>query len=227
MPTAEVAPGAKRVPGESQMRGNFYAESSYVQTDVLKGVTRNRAGTRMVCLTEDFLHGFRRAIQDECGPAAETVFRTCGRKWGMTFAQRFEKEMAEFYGKPVSEFMLALFQACLVELFSHNGWGKVTLDVSRHEEGLLIVTLDNAIFASMVKKADKPVDALMAGILAGFFSRLSGQELDCVQTTCKACGADASRFIIGLTPRLAPVEAWVANGKSHVEIIAQLASVRA
>lgn len=226
LPT-EVAPGARRVPGESLMRGNFYAESTYLHTDPARGVTRNRAGTRIVALTADFLHGFRRAIMDECGPAAETVFRSIGRRWGALFARRFEKEMTEFYGKPLRGFMLALFQACLVELFSHHGWGRVSLDLSRHAQGLILVDLREPIFAGLVKDSDRPVDVLMAGILAGFFSHLSGQELDCVQTACQACGAPSSKFVLGLTARLAPVASWVENGKSHDEIVRELAEVRA
>jgi len=225
-PVTEVAPGARRVPGESLMRGNFYAESTYLHTDPAKGVTRNRLGTRIVALSEDFLNGFRRAITDECGPAAETVFRSIGRRWGVLFAKRFEKEMTEFYGKPLREFMLALFQACLVELFSHHGWGKVSLDLSRHDQGLILVDLQNAIFAGLVKQSNQPVDGMMAGILGGFFSHLSGQELHCVQTACQACGASNSKFIIGLAARLAPVPSWLENGKKHDDIVRELANVR-
>ena len=226
MTTTEAAPGAKTVPEQSAMRGNFYAESAYLKTDIALGTTRNRAGTRIICLTADFLHGFRRAITDECGPAAETVFKSCGKRWGKLFAARFEKEMTEFYGKPLQEFMLALFQACLVELFSHHGWGKPVLDLTKHDKGLIIIEVKEAIYAELVGKAEQPADTLMAGIFAGFFSQLSGQDLDCVQTTCRACGSDRGRFVIGLAPRLAPVAAWVQNGKSHDDIVVQLTSVR-
>jgi len=227
MSVTEVAPGARRVPGESLMRGNYYAESSYCRTDICKGVTRNRSGTRLIALSQDFLLGFRRAIADECGPAAEVVFKTCGKKWGTMCAQRFEKELGEFYGKPVREFMFTLFHACLEALFNHHGWGKVKVDLSRHEQGLLVVDLEGAVMADLVEQADQPVDTLMAGILAGFFSHLSGQDLDCVQTQCLACGAASSKFIIGLGSRLAPVGAWVNQGKSHADVVNQLANVRA
>ncbi|MBL8794010.1 MAG: 4-vinyl reductase [Planctomycetia bacterium] len=227
MTTAEVAPGARVVPEQSLMRGNFFAESTYLKTDIAKGTTRNRAGTRIVCLTADFLHGLRRAVGDECGPAAELVFKSCGKKWGALFAKRFEQEMSEFYGKPLQDFMLALFQACLTELFSHHGWGKPNLDLSRHDRGLIVVEVKDAIYAELVGQSDQPVDTLLAGIFAGFFSYLSGQDLDCVQTTCKACGADASRFVLALAARLAPVPAWVQNGKGHEEILGQLAAVPA
>jgi uncharacterized protein len=227
MTVAEVAPETRVVPEQSMMRGNFFAESTYLKTDIAKGTTRNRAGTRIVCLTADFLHGFRRAVTDECGPAADSVFKACGKKWGILFARRFEKEMSDFYGKPLREFVLALFQACLVELFSHHGWGKPILDLSKHDQGLILIEVKDSIYAELVGKAESPTDTLLAGIFGGFFSHLTGQDLDCMQTTCKACGADTSRFIIGLASRLTAVPAWVQNGKTHEEMVAQLAELRA
>jgi predicted hydrocarbon binding protein len=223
----QAAPGVRRAPDEPLMRGNFFAATSYLQTDVAKGTTRNRAGTRIVCLTADFLTGFRRAIEHECGPAAEAVFKTCGRKWGEASARRFDQELSEFYGKPVRDFPLALFTACLTELFSHHGWGRPALDLSRHAQGLLVIELQDPIGAALAGKAERPADTLLAGLLAGFFGHFSGEDLDCVQTRCKACGDPASTFVVGLRPRLAPAAAWVEAGRPHEQILADLLEVRA
>ncbi|MBA4187533.1 MAG: hypothetical protein C0467_05885 [Planctomycetaceae bacterium] len=206
--------------------GNFYAENLYCETDVLRGVTRTRTGVRLVTLTTDFLVGFRRAILDECGPASDTVFASCGRKWGGFLARRFDAETSTFHGRSLREMSLAKVQACLADLFSHHGWGNVRLDLSRHEQGLIAVTADEPIFASLSGASDKPVDSLLAGIFAGFFSALFAQDLDCVQTSCKACGDPVSRFLIGLTQRLSAARAWVDAGKNHEQVVAELASVR-
>ncbi|MBY0522997.1 MAG: hypothetical protein K2R98_06345 [Gemmataceae bacterium] len=225
--TAEtIAPGVQSASDDILFRGNLYAEGIYAKTDVVKGVTRNRLGTRLCSLSEDFLLGMRRAIVDECGSAADAVFKSCGKRWGALLARRFEKEMSEFYGKAIGEFSMSMFLGCLVELFSHHGWGKLNLDLTHYEEGLLIAELRSAIMADLVKEADQPADTLFAGIFGGFFATLTGEDLDCVQTTCTACGADASRFVIGLTPRLADVEAWRNDGTNHADIIANLAQVR-
>lgn len=204
-------------------RGNYFAESRYVSTDVATGVMRNRAGSRIVVLTVEFLVGFRRAILDECGQAADAVFKSCGRRWGQLFAKRFEREMTEFYARPLKEFPLAMFKACLAELFSHHGWGQVTLDVSHHHRGLLVVRLDNAVYADILnERADRPVDTLLAGILGGFFGYLSAEDLDALQTECPACGGATSRFVVGLGDRLAPVADWPARGKTHDDVMAEL-----
>lgn len=205
--------------------GNFYAEG-YCQTDVKRGVTRNRVGTRLLCLTSDFLIGFRRAIQDETGPAADMVFKTCGRKWGGFVAKRFDQEMTEFTGKTLRDFPLAQFQSHLADMFAEHGWGKIELDLTRHNQGLVVVTIEEPIYASVVGKSEQPVEALTAGLLAGFFASVFEQDLDCIQTQCKACGHKATTFIVGLTSRLAGVPNLLQAGKTHEQILKELANVR-
>lgn len=213
--------------GANQLRlqGNYFAASRYCHTDVRRGWTENRLGTRIIALSEDFLRGFRTAVIDECGPAADVVFKSVGRRWGELLAKRFEKEMTAFYGLPLREFIVAMFQACLTELFSHHDWGKLKLDLSRHDRGLILVHLENAIMGDLVSQADRPVDTMFAGIFAGFFSYLAGQPLDCIQTTCRACGDDKARFIITLQTRLAAV---TENGsqRNHEAIWQQLLDSR-
>jgi predicted hydrocarbon binding protein len=206
--------------------GNFYAEGLYCETDVRRGVTRARNGTRLCCLTTDFLLGFRRAIIDECGPAADLVFHSCGKKWGAFAARRFDQDMQDFAGKPLREFTMAEFQSCLADLFSHHGWGVVRLDLSHHDQGLIVVTVSDPIFASLSGPSEKPVDSLMAGVLGGFFATLFEQDLDCVQTSCRARGDQESRFVIGLAARLAGVPNLLAAGKSHAQIMKELANIR-
>jgi uncharacterized protein len=209
--------------------GNYFAEGTYATTDVRRGVTRNRAGARLCCLTTDFLLGFRRAVQDETGPAADIVFKSCGHKWGLFMAKRFDEEMTNYYGKPLREFTLAKFQATLSDFFSHHGWGHVNIDLTRHDQGLVLLTMDQPIFASIVKpgeRPDQPVDSLMAGIFGGFFATIFEQDLDCVQTKCKARGEDQSLFVIGLATRLAGVAAWQEAGKNHEQILKELVNLR-
>jgi predicted hydrocarbon binding protein len=218
---------AKPAAQETPLRGNYYAEGSYAQTDVKKGVTRNRSGARIITLSADFLLGLHKGITDECGPAAESVLKNCGIRWGTAFANRFETELSTFHGRAVTEFPLAEFQACLVECFSHHGWGKLTIDPSFSDRGLIVVVVEAAIMAALLGRAVKPVDTLMAGTLAGFFRHFSGEDLDCIQTQCSACKAKDSRFVIGLTSRLAPAADMVAKGLSHGEVLIKLVDGRA
>jgi predicted hydrocarbon binding protein len=223
---SETKNGSQVKVGNTKTRGNYFAEANCFHTNVRRGVTHNRSGTRIIALSEDFLRGLRAAVIDECGPAADTVFRTCGRRYGELFAKRFEKEMTEFYGQKPHDFIFALFNACLVELFNHHGWGLLRMDFSRHDRGVVIITLDNAIMADLIRQAERPTDTLFAGIFAGFFSYLSGQELDCVQTACKAKGDPTSRFVVGLAPRLKTALEGVAQGLSHDALLPQILDSR-
>ncbi|MGF1583015.1 MAG: V4R domain-containing protein [Gemmataceae bacterium] len=209
------------------VRGNYFAETTYAKTNVRQGVTRTPGGTRLVALSPDFLLGLRRAVRDECGPAADTVFYTCGVRWGELFAKRMEGELSDHYKQSLSTFSVAMFEGCLSELFSHHGWGKLKLDLGRHGEGLIQAKVKHCMMAELVGDSDVPTDSLLAGILAGFFRYLTGQDLGCVQTSCEACGSDVSSFILGLQSRLTGVPSWVENGRSHDEIVDALADVRA
>lgn len=204
-------------------RGNYFAEREYLKTDVKRGVTRNRAGTRILTLTSDFLIGLRNALVFETGKAADAVMKTAGKKWGRGFAGRIDKELTAFYGRPVSEFPLALFEASLVMGFSHHGFGKLRLDVSLYDKGLIVAIVDNPIYFGLVESPATPADPLLAGIFAGVFSHFAGRDLDCAQTQCQACGASESRFVITLGSRLGQVEEWIKEGRSHAEILAALA----
>ncbi|MGL4553366.1 MAG: 4-vinyl reductase [Gemmataceae bacterium] len=211
------------VDDDTRMVGNYYTDD-YLATDIVKGVTRNRAGTRLLALTDDFLIGLRTALTHECGEAADAVFKSCGRRWGAQFGKKFEAEMAAFYQKPLSEFPLMMFEACLAEAFSRHGWGAIRIDLSRQDKGLLLVELRNAIYADLLEKADAPPDALMAGLLAGMFSHLSGQELDAVQTESKACGGKTNRFVLTLASR---IDATPLAGRTNDQAVAALAATTA
>lgn len=209
------------LPETGTMRGSYYARD-YLRTNIRSGVTRNRSGTRLLCLSSDFLLGLRKALTSECGPAADTVYQTCGRTWGRALAGRFAREWSEFYGIAVTDMSLAMFTACLVEAFNRHGWGQLELDYSQHDRGLIQASLAGAIMAELVGRSDAPADPLMAGVLAGIFSHYAGQELGCVQTACAATGAAVARFVIGLPERLAPAAALILAGKPHDEIVASL-----
>jgi predicted hydrocarbon binding protein len=206
---------------------NYFAEGRYVKTNVKTGVARNRAGTRILSLTSDFLIGLRNALIFECGKSADTVMKSAGRKWGKQFAERLDKELGDHYRRPQGDCPLAMFQASLGEAFSHHGFGKLTIDVSLHDKGLISCVVENPVYCGLVDSPDQPTDSMLAGILAGLFSHYAGRELDCAQTQCQSCGAADSRFVVTLPSRLEDVESWRNDGKSHVEIVAALAQTRA
>ncbi|MEN9271226.1 MAG: 4-vinyl reductase, partial [Thermostichales cyanobacterium HHBFW_bins_127] len=68
----------------------------------------------------------------------------------------------------------------------------------------------------------RPMGYLEAGMLAAWFSQLTGRDLNCVQTTSIALGAPVDTFVITAAERLKDAEAWVEAGESHDQILAKL-----
>jgi hypothetical protein len=89
--------------------------------------------------------------------------------------------------------------------FNHYGWGRLALDYRKYARGLLVAEV-----------ADGPSpDALLAGLLAGLFSHFTGEDLDCIST---------GKFVIGLPGRLGRFAGAVAEGRSHDDIVRDLAA---
>ena len=117
--------------------------------------------------------------------------------------------------------MVEFIQA-LQQCWKTHGWGTFQLDPSHSEQGFLIVKIANSLFAKTAPKSKRPACFLEAGILSSFFSKLTGRELHCVQTSCESLGSDCNRFILGLRDRLQPADSLVEEGQDHEAIITQL-----
>ncbi|MBU0636220.1 4-vinyl reductase [Candidatus Micrarchaeota archaeon] len=85
----------------------------------------------------------------------------------------------------------------LEEFFTASGWGLVRrVDLDAHKSRAIIVVEDNPVARSLQGKAKKPVDHLVRGVLAGVFSHLFKDDVDCVEHSCMALGAGRCEFII-------------------------------
>lgn len=201
----------------------YYSRPDFFRTDVEKGTIRTPTGTRVCALTDDFLRGFRTALEFECGKAAERVFKRCGKRWGAVFVARFDRETGEHFGVPTREVSAGLVHRCLGEAFRYHGWGRLNIDMAEYDSGLVQAEVRDPVMpASAPASRGRPSDSLMAGFFSAVFSYYAGIELDCQQTDCPSRGADASRFVVGLPGRLAAVETWVADGLTHQAVLRRL-----
>src|SRR5262245_16991820 len=199
------------------LRGNYFAEGSYLSQDLGAGTMRNRAGARMLALSDSFLIATLNTLQTELGEQAGAVVKGMGREWGRRAAEQFAAEMGDYYGRPVMQLPLAMFAATLTEAFRHHGWGAYRFDFSRYSHGLIAVEVREPVVGGVVKVASAPVEGLLAAFLAGMFSHFAGTELECAQTDCRACGAEQSRFVLTASDRLKDIA-----GKSHEDVVQQL-----
>ena len=56
-------------------RGNYFAEGSYLSQDLGAGTMKNRAGARMLALSDSFLLATLNTLQAELGSQAESVVK--------------------------------------------------------------------------------------------------------------------------------------------------------
>lgn len=200
----------------------YYSRPDYFTADVTKGTIRTPAGTRICALTDDFLRGFRTAVQFECGKATDRVYKRCGFRWGTSFVERFDREMTEYFGVPAREVSAGLVERALDEAFRAHGYGRLAVDYAEYDHGFIQVTLTDSVMPAVVGRADKPTDALMCGFFAAVFGFYANAELDCAQTQCPSRGAESSRFLVGLASRLTPVPKLVADNLTHATILTRL-----
>ena len=86
----------------------------------------------------------------------------------------------------------------LVEtFFSASGWGQIQNINVETESKRAIVVINNSPFAEQLKgKTQINADNLMRGILAGIFSKIFAEDIDCVETECAALNSERCKFIL-------------------------------
>jgi uncharacterized protein len=207
-------------------RGNYFAENGYVAQDLKSGTMHNRAGSRMLVLTDDFLVSLHNTLEAELGGRAAPVLKAAARDWGRRAAEQFSAEMEKHYGKSLADLPLGLFAADLSEAFRHHGWGLFRINFNQYAQGVVSIEVQNPLLGATVKPSRRPVEGLLAGFLAGMFSFIAGVELDCVQTDCQACGTGESRFVLTIPQRLSVLDGRTPNGRGHVEVMKEVLQSR-
>jgi predicted hydrocarbon binding protein len=188
--------------------------------DLREGVLWNPAKTRLCLLSNDFLTGVYNAVKDEAGPAWPVIFKTCGRIWGERIMRRLEREAQVVGNLQIRELPVSMFLRFFREYFVYHGWGLMTIDVSRaRETGIVTAALEDSIFAEVIRDEDEFSDPMIAGILAGMLSYMSGQDLDGVQTECISRGAEASRFVVTGAARLRGISEKIKSGMTHEQVV--------
>lgn len=209
---------------ESTFSSNYFAPDAYVEGDFESGLIENRQGKRLLALPDTLLKGIYSALVSEVGSAAGVVLYNCGSKWGKNFYRRFSEEVSSYYQKPISDMEMIELVQCLKQCWKAHGWGTIDLNCDYYQQGFLVVRIEQSAFAGVAESSDRPNCFIEAGLLAAFFSELSGTNLHCVQTCCESLGANSNLFILGLAQRLKPVETMLEQGQNHAAIMQRLCS---
>jgi len=85
----------------------------------------------------------------------------------------------------------------LEKYFMASGWGKlsnVDLDIEARKA---IVKVSNSALTTRLRKPVKmPADHILRGIIAGIFSAVFRESVECVETHCVALGESGCEFIV-------------------------------
>ncbi|MEI7962019.1 MAG: 4-vinyl reductase [archaeon] len=85
----------------------------------------------------------------------------------------------------------------ILEYLTYSGWGSVQIIDLEIESKRAIIVVENSPFAAALKgKIQLPADVFLRGILAGLFSKIFEEDIDCVEAECAAHTSERCKFII-------------------------------
>ncbi len=208
------------------LKGNYFAPYAYVQGDFELGLLETRLGARLIALPEVFLQGVYEGLQHELGDASSLVLYNCGRWWGKSFFRRFQQEVTQYYEIPLAQMEMVEFLSCFKQCWKTHGWGTIEFNFDYYPHGLIVIYTTNSPFAAAAPKGKGFACQLEAGILASFFSQLTGENLDCLQTSCESMGAPLNSFILGIQERIKMAKTWLQEGHDHTSILELLCNTQ-
>jgi predicted hydrocarbon binding protein len=193
------------------------------QHDLARGTVHDASGNRLVALSTPFLQSLLEVLAQETGDGWKIALAQAGEAWGRELSTDVERTLATNGRSPAEGAPLEAHLAFLEGFFQQHGWGTLTLnldDTAQH--GLIVARLaGSVVLAAQPALPDRQLDALAAGLLAGYFSALSGRELGCTEIACMASGAAECLFVISSPERLAAIDGLV-DQLPATELIAAL-----
>jgi len=98
-----------------------------------------------------------------------------------------------FHGEKLANFLERYFVA--------SGWGTISnVDLDFEGKKAIVHVANNPIASRMHGKAESPRDHILRGVLAGIFSSVFQEPVECVETHCVALGESGCEFIIKRPP---------------------------
>jgi predicted hydrocarbon binding protein len=182
------------------------------------GLLVDSAGTRVVLVSAGTTRGFRHVLEAEKPGAWSAALKAGGVSSGVQIATGLDTTLTA-RGKPA---LAALpLEACLALLehhFAACGWGRLKVDLNDAAAyGFVVARLEHAFHVEALTDVDGFVDPMLAGVLQGFFCRISGQELGCEEIGCSRGGYTHCTFVITDPERLASLRPMI--GSETVEAV--------
>ncbi len=208
--------------GQQPIKHNIYTMEDFFRFDAAKGTVFTRNAQRTFHVSEDFIIGLQAGLEQEVGDASAVVLYKCGFQWGLADMRRFESTMSREYGQDIQSANINFMMETWWWPLQTMGWGSWELDLSKGEQGIVVVNMYDSIVAKSLGEVGKPVCYLYAGMFAGVLTHLSRRPLSGIEIQCYAMGATYCRFVIGAEKRINAVEFWLEEGATASDVIAKL-----
>jgi hypothetical protein len=185
-----------------------------------KGTISDWNDARNILVTEDFIIGLIQGLEEEIGTASPVIMYNIGKEWGNRdakfFKSWFEKEYA--YEKGINQYHLLYVLEAWWWPFISQGWGNWDVDLSDQKNGFIFVNIFDSAVARTLGDVGKPVCHIYAGLMAGFFSTLTQNDLNCIEVHCYAMGETYCKFLVGKQDRIDAATFWQNEGATARDI---------
>ncbi|NJL42913.1 MAG: hypothetical protein HC935_05190 [Pseudanabaena sp. SU_2_4] len=174
-------------------------------SDSASGLLSTSQGKRLIVAPDLLINSIHQTLLSEVGELASMAFYTFGFSWGKSFYASTRKEIELYYETPISQMNATEFFATIQQLWRAHGLGKVIVDFSFTQEGLLLVTIENSGISIVEEKAESKSFSVEAGFLAGWFSAQTNQDLSAYATNWNA-KPRRTQYLIGAKSQIEQIE---------------------
>jgi uncharacterized protein len=190
----------------SQVLNKLFGESS-LNFNLNQGTVLSPTDVRVIYLSSDIIRGIYDVLKYETGDAWSLILKNCGVIWGERVSGSIDKEIQATGNQKIGQLSVESFIYLLETYFASHGWGKMRIYLDDAEShGIIRASLKNSLFADTLKHLNSPVEFMIAGMLQGIFSSISGHDLDCIQVGFETTGIATSEFLISARSRIDTLE---------------------
>jgi uncharacterized protein len=199
-------------------RHHHYSFEDFFSFQPSQGTVKDWNGSRNIFAGEDFILALIQGFEQEVDSAASVLMYDLGRAWGARDFEQFQEWFAKEFGRPIAEAPLPFVLEAWWWPFTTQGWGTWEVDLEEQANGFLFISIFDSAVARTLGNVGKPVCHIYAGLFAGFFSKLVGRDLGCIEIQCYALGETYCKFLLGKQDRIDAATFWQNEGATVRDI---------
>ncbi len=200
---------------------HHYSFEDFFSFQSSQGTVTDWNGARNIFAGEDFILALIQGFEQEVGNASSVLMYDLGKAWGEQDFAQFKQSFEAEYGS-IAERQLPFVLEAWWWPFTTQGWGTWEVDLDDQANGFLFISIFDSAVARTLGTVGKPVCHLYAGLFAGFFSKLVGQDLGCIEIQCYAMGETYCKFLLGKKDRIDAATFWQTEGATVRDIETRL-----